>query len=213
MKIKVCGMKDPGEIQQLKQLGVDYAGLIFFEGSKRFVEYTDKTLSSFLFPIEIKKIGVFVNEDPELVKRICVEFDLYAVQLHGDENAKVCSELRQFTRVIKAFRIKEKEAVDELVKPFMQVSDYFLFDNGNGGFGGTGKKFNWNCLQSATIGKPFFLSGGIGPGDAELLKSFHHPFLEGVDLNSRFETQPARKNISMLESFICELRKTRDYEG
>ena len=52
---------------------------------------------------------------------------------------------------------------------------------------------------------PFMLSGGIGPDDAERLRTFHHPRWMGIDLNSRFETAPGLKDIDKLNTFLAQL--------
>ena len=104
--------------------------------------------------------------------------------------------------MIKIFRLSGNENIDELVKPFKDVCDYFLFDTGTEQFGGSGKKFDWSVLQQAIIQKPFFLSGGIGPDDVAEIKSFNHPFLFAVDVNSRFEMEPGLKDMEMVKKFV-----------
>ncbi len=113
----------------------------------------------------IKKIGVFVNEDFEMIKKIIDDYNLYAVQLHGDETKEFCFELMNNTKVIKVFRLKGEENIDQLVQPFQNACHYYMFDTANSisperrekeEYGGTGRKFNWNILQNAKINKPFF---------------------------------------------------------
>jgi phosphoribosylanthranilate isomerase len=74
-------------------------------------------------------------------------------------------------------------------------------------YGGTGEKFNWELLKKSNLKKPFFLSGGISRNDTEALKRFTHPFFYGVDVNSRFETQPGIKDLKLVKEFIQDLRK------
>ena len=130
------------------------------------------------------------------------------VQLHGDETASFCSRISNRIKVIKAFRILDVEAnIDWLVKEYDEVCDYYLFDKANAGlYGGTGEKFNWNLLENSMIGKPFFLSGGISSEDAEALKTFHHPFFYGVDVNSRFEIEPGIKDMTLIKEFVRQLK-------
>jgi phosphoribosylanthranilate isomerase len=82
----------------------------------------------------------------------------------------------------------------------------FLFDTEGAGYGGTGKKFNWNILKGEKVRKPFFLSGGIQPEDVELLKEFaNDPVakdLFAVDINSKFEIAPGLKNIDIISAFV-----------
>ena len=86
-------------------LGTDYAGLIFYEGSKRFAEPKLRTQKTEINNMQIKKIGVFVNADYETVLKTITDYNLYAVQLHGDETDEFCLELMDKTKVIKVFRI------------------------------------------------------------------------------------------------------------
>jgi phosphoribosylanthranilate isomerase len=76
-------------------------------------------------------------------------------------------------------------------------------------YGGTGRKFDWNRLKGIRVGKPFFLSGGIEPGDAGLVKAFmKDPVAKDlmvVDINSRFEMAPGIKDMGKVQQFITEL--------
>jgi len=110
--------------------------------------------------------------------------------------------------VIKAFRISGDEDIDELVAPYDAVCDYYLFDTGGlqESIGGTGKQFDWSILSKAKIEKPFFLSGGIGPEDADKLKKFRHPDFYAVDINSKFEKEPGVKDMAKLLQFKQSLK-------
>ena len=200
-------MKDSSQVKTLDRLKADYCGLIFYEGSKRWVGKPNEIFRGDLDKTAIKKIGVFVNEDPRQVVKIAADYHLYAVQLHGNESPDYCRDVRKTIKVIKVFRLEEGNDADELVLPFMDVADYFLFDNGKGGYGGSGEKFNWDDLRKAKINKPFFLSGGIGPADVALVKSFEHPFLFAIDINSRFEISPGVKDMDKLEVFINAVKE------
>ena len=72
--------------------------------------------------------------------------------------------------------------------------------------GGNGHKFDWSVLETYQGKTPFLLSGGIGLEDVESIKSFHHPSCIGIDLNSRFESEPGFKDITKLREFIKQLR-------
>ena len=209
MKIKVCGNTDLMQLQKLNELGIDYAGLIFYEQSPRYVskKITGKEVKN--LDLNIEKVGVFVNaSEYEIMKRI-EDFGLDIVQLHGDETASFCNRISDHIKVIKAFRIADFDTnINWLVKEYDEVCDYYLFDKGSAGlYGGTGEKFHWDLLEKATIGKPFFLSGGIAINDVEALKQFVHPFFYGVDVNSKFETMPGIKNIELVKQFKNELKK------
>lgn len=208
MKVKVCGNTDLHQLQQLDQLNIDYAGLIFYEQSPRFVsnKLCGKEIKE--LQLSLRKVGVFVNaNEDEIMKRVD-EFGLDMIQLHGDETATFCSRISNQIKVIKAFRIADTDTnIDWLVNEYDEVCDYYLFDKGSAGlYGGTGEKFRWNLLENAGINKPFFLSGGIERSDALALKKFRHPFFYGVDVNSRFEISPGIKNMDIVSEFIGELQ-------
>ena len=123
------------------------------------------------------------------------------MQLHGDETPGLAGALREIVAVVKVFRLTGEENIGELVKSYQDACDYYLFDTATKGFGGSGKQFDWGVLKSATINKPFFLSGGIGAADAELLKNFAHPGFFAADVNSRFETAPGVKDMELIKAF------------
>lgn len=209
MNIKVCGITEMKQLQQLDGLDIDFAGLIFYKESPRYIG--DKISKEDLkrADLDLKKVGVFVN--PEMIEVLDAidEYGLDAVQLHGDESPEMCEDLSSEVEVIKAFRIKEDVTdIDALVAAYDAVCDYYLFDKAiDNSFGGTGKQFDWSVLTKAKIEKPFFLSGGIGVEDAVKIKAFKHPDFFGVDINSQFEKSPGVKDMGMVLQFKQALKK------
>ena len=138
------------------------------------------------------------------------ECRLHMVQLHGDETPKYCEKIADYVSVVKAFRLSDNDNVDWMIRPFMDMCDMFMFDTMGSGYGGTGKKFDWTILKTSSIGKPFFLSGGIEPTDVGLVKEFmKDPVAKDllvIDINSRFELAPGVKDLSKVKQFICELK-------
>ena len=206
MKIKVCGITSIEQLQALQKLDIDYAGMIFYEGSKRYAKEKLAGSELEIRNIKIKKIGVFVNADFDFISKTIVDFGLNAVQLHGDETDEFCMDLMDQTTVIKVFRIADQTDIDALVEPFKNACHYYLFDTDTTMYGGSGKQFDWNILQNAKIDKPFFLSGGIGPADAEKISDFKHFCLYAVDVNSRFEASPGIKDLIAIKQFSKELK-------
>ena len=106
-------------------------------------------------------------------------------------------------------RLSDDDSIKWMTDPFMDVSDMFMFDTTGAGYGGTGKKFDWNMLKGHDIGKPFFLSGGIQPDDIHALKEFAaEPVakeLFAIDINSKFESSPGVKEMDKVGKFIREL--------
>lgn len=204
MKIKVCGITTISQLQELDAMGVDYAGLIFYARSPRYVLSKLKSKEVASLKMTTKKVGVFVNASEADITTQIELYHLDLVQLHGNETPAFCKHVSKLAKVIKAFRIGEGSTpIDWMIKPYQEDCDFFLFDHGSAGiYGGTGTKFNWDLLETAIIEKDFFLSGGIAPGDAEPVKEFSHPYFYGVDVNSKFETEPGIKNMEAVKEFV-----------
>lgn len=209
MNIKVCGITSLKQLQQLDGLDVDFAGLIFYKQSPRYVgdklnkdEIADTDL-------DIKKVGVFVNAEYEEIMRTVEDYNLDIVQLHGDESPYLCEQVSNEIEVIKAFRVDDTsdKSIDYMVQDYDEVCDYYIFDAAaKNSFGGNGTKFNWKKISESKIEKPFFLSGGIAPDDGALIRTFMHPDFYGVDLNSRFEKEPGVKDMGLVLQFIHSMK-------
>ena len=200
--IKVCGMREGGNIREVEALGIDMMGFIFWPKSSRYVSEQPEYL-----PTKCKRVGVFVDEDIETIKKIADDYALDFIQLHGHESPELISHLSSLTShlsLIKAFNIATTEDL-KATEPYEGTANYFLFDTKGKSVGGNGEKFDWSVLEAYHGDTPFLLSGGIGPNDAERVKAFHHPKCIGIDLNSKFEDEPALKNIQQLKTFIEQL--------
>lgn len=207
MKIKICGMRDPENMKEVIRLIPDFIGFIFYPKSRRFVGHDFPPINTQLVPDDIKKVGVFVNESIEQVLKKAEKYLLDFVQLHGGESPDYCQELKsRGIRIIKVFSIEDSFNV-ETIQSYLKAADLFLFDTKTAGYGGSGKKFNWDMLESLVIHKPFLLSGGIGPEDDEHVKKIDHPDFAGVDVNSRFELEPGLKNSELLQSFMQKINE------
>jgi len=197
-------MKYTANREEVEKLDVDMLGYIFFSASKRFVGDHPE---SGLFQSKKPKVGVFVNENAFEILGLAKNFGFEYIQLHGKENPKTCGMLKkQGLKIIKAFSVDDAFNFDT-TEPFEKVVDFLLFDTKTKLHGGSGEKFNWSILEKYTGHRPFFLSGGIGPDDAESIKKMNHPKLTGLDLNSGFEDQPGLKNIDSLKQFITGLKQ------
>ena len=210
MQVKVCGITQLKQLQQLDGLDIEVAGLIFYPESPRYMKDLIDPKALRDADLDIKKTGVFVNPGYEEVMKAIDEYMLDAVQLHGDESPAFCKKLADKTELIKAFRMgpATEKSVDEVVAPYDEVCDYYLFDTGGPreSLGGTGKSFDWDIVRNARIEKPFFLSGGISPEDVTKIKSFQHPDFFAIDINSKFEITPGVKDMAKVLGFIKALK-------
>ena len=206
LKVKVCGMKVPSNIEEIAALGVDYMGFIFSKESKRFVGKDFDPVHLNLLHPPTQATGIFINEYlPNLLDKVdFYHFD--AVQLHGDETAEYCRKLRNALpdlEIIKAFSV-DSEFDFAALQPYTDSVTYFLFDKKGDARGGNGEHFDWKILERYTLTTPYFLSGGISLEDAEAIRSASEgsSLLVGIDLNSRFEKEMAVKDVSRVSQFI-----------
>jgi len=208
-RIKVCGMTNLDQMHELGDMGVQFAGMIFYHKSPRFVMRHLKGNDVKRAKLKVFKVGVFVNAPYDEVMNHIDNFGLDMVQLHGDETPHYCSKLSDYISVIKAFRITEDCNVEWKTRNFYGDTDMYMFDTDGAGYGGTGRKFNWDKLKGVDIHKPFFLSGGIEPGDVGNIKEFlSEPVsknLFSLDLNSKFETSPGVKDMEKVRSFVKQM--------
>ena len=212
-------MRDAENIRAVAQLDIDLMGFVFFPKSPRYVledpgfaeRMQLKTMGGTCRMPE--KVGVFVDEMPQNIITAAYYYGLHVIQLHGKETREFCENLRLTldpdicpgVKIIKALSIKEPSDVDRY-KAYEGAVDSFLFDTRCPTAGGSGKQFDWSVLDRYDGDTPFFLSGGIGPDDVARVKSFSHPRLDGIDLNSRFEISPALKDVEKLRAFIRHIR-------
>jgi phosphoribosylanthranilate isomerase len=209
-RIKVCGMTLPEQVNALDEMGVDLAGFIFYEKSPRYVKKKINAATMKKTGGRIAKVGVFVNMDYEELMRTVEEYRLDMVQLHGDESERFCERVANYVTVIKAFRLSDNDPIEWMLRPYHEGCDMYMFDTLGSGYGGTGKKFDWNVLKGIVLNKLFLLSGGIEPGDEDKLIEFaaepNAKKLFAIDINSKFEITPGVKNIERVQDFVNKLR-------
>ena len=202
MKLKICGMREPENIEAIAALAPDYLGFIFWAPSSRYVSQSTPSLAE-----EIKKTGVFVDATLDYIETIIKEHQLHAVQLHGNETSAYCKQIQHLgVEVIKTFSIQNDFDFSEL-KPYEKSCDFFLFDTKGELPGGNGYCFDWYTLKAYPSEKPFFLSGGIGIENVEELKKLLKTNLPlyAIDVNSKFESAPGIKKVNELKQFKNEL--------
>ena len=201
LKLKVCGMRNSANINELIEVQPDFIGFIFHEKSPRNVS------DNIIIPTSdnIHRVGVFVNKSVEFIKEKKEQYKLDYIQLHGSESPEFCNEIKNIgAGIIKAFNISEDFNFSNL-KDYESHCDYFLFDAFGRNAGGNGITFNWDLLNNYQGKIPFLLSGGIDETMADSIKKNKHPQFTGIDINSGFETEPALKNIEKIKTFKNEL--------
>ena len=212
-------MRDADNIRDISALGVDMIGLIFYPPSPRYVQQfssgagiiPDYAPDMGKTPL---RVGVFVDDMPQNIVTRVYNYKLDYIQLHGNEPRETLEDLRATIdpdikpkiKIIKAISVSSAEDIKKY-KEYVGAADLFLFDTKCKTVGGSGEQFDWQVLQAYDGDVPFLLSGGIGPDDAERIKNFHHPKCIGIDLNSKFEIEPALKDVEKLKQFLVKVKK------
>lgn len=201
MIVKVCGLREGGNIRAVEAAGADWFGFIFHRPSPRFVA----DVPSYM-PQRGKRIGVFVKATAGEMLREARRFGLDGVQLY-EATPQLCATMRsEGLIVVKALAAQGN--LDAAAQPFAGTADYLLFDTPAPSYGGSGRRFPTALLQSYTLPVPFLLSGGIDEAAAGEIIALRHPSLAGVDINSRFETAPALKDAEAVSRFIKAIKTT-----
>lgn len=208
VKIKICGITNDKDALWATNLGADYLGFNFYKESPRKIspELAKKIITS--LPPFVTSVGVFVNEEIKTVLKIVKKCNLSLVQLHGEETAEYCFQLKSKvqnpnSKIIKAFRIRDERSL-EVIPQYLEKVDYFLLDTYVEGVeGGTGEIFNWDLAvktKELISSKPIFLAGGLTPENVQGAIKRVQPY--AVDVASSVERLPRRKDYEKMKSFI-----------
>ena len=198
MKIKLCGLTRPCDIEAVNELQPDYIGFVFAKKSRRYVSPEKaEELKAMLAP-GIQAVGVFVNEEPAQIAALFEAGTIDVAQLHGQESETEIRRLRELTDypLIQAFRIDTEQDVE---RANASTADYVLLDSGAGG---TGTVFDWDLLQA--IRRPYFLAGGLDTENLGTVKAKLNPY--GVDVSSGIETG-GYKDKEKMTAFVAAARK------
>lgn len=219
-------MREPENIRAVEELGVDMIGFIFVPQSKRYVrmissnagilpDYADErqnetSAAGKKAPL---RVGVFVDDMPQNIITRIYNYNLDYVQLHCDESAVMIDNLRRSVdpdihkglKIIKAISVASENDVKRW-REYEGHADMLLFDTKGDEAGGNGRHFDWELLNAYDGNIPFLLSGGIDIDDALEIRKINNPMFAGVDINSRFETEPAVKDVEKIRNFIRLLK-------
>lgn len=197
-KIKLCGLSRPQDIETANKLRPDYVGFVFAPKSRRYVPPERAAKLKRLLDPGILAVGVFVREEPLVIRKILEAGIIDVIQLHGGENREDIRRLREFTDkpIIQAFRIDGQQ---DIVRARESRGDFILLDSGNGG---TGTAFDWKL--AGKIGRPYFLAGGLEADNVASAVRTLHPY--GVDVSSGIETDGV-KDESKMAAFVAAVRK------
>ena len=201
-KIKICGLTRTEDIDVVNEFMPDYIGFVFAKSRRQVSAEQAKELKNKLRPA-IKAVGVFVNEKPENIAEIANQGIIDLIQIHGDEDAAYCAQLRKLTQapIIKVVRVERE---DDLAGIEEFDCDYYLFDTlSSKDYGGTGKAFDHSILYNKGIKKPFFVAGGLKQDNVAAVIEVIKPF--GVDASGGVETDGI-KDANKIKEFIKQGR-------
>jgi phosphoribosylanthranilate isomerase len=197
-KVKICGLRRPEDIKAVNRVLPDFIGFVFAP-SKRKVEAKTAAMLKELLDPRIKAVGVFVNENIDVVSALYLNHSVDFIQLHGDEDGAYILRLKEKCGcpVIKAV------SVGDSLPPLPAEADYLLFDTFSARRGGTGRAFDWNILKHYR-GLPYFLAGGLSPDNISDVFERLSPFC--VDVSSGVETD-GLKDMEKIEKFVRLVRR------
>ncbi|MCL1963934.1 MAG: phosphoribosylanthranilate isomerase [Firmicutes bacterium] len=197
-KVKICGLRRPEDVDAVNRSMPDFAGFVFAARSRRRVDEATAAMLKERLDGRIKAVGVFVNQELEMIAGLCQKGVIDWVQLHGDEDAGYIGRLRERCggRIVKAI------GIGGTLPPLPEGADYLLFDTASSQRGGIGKAFDWRVLK-AYAGPPYFLAGGLSPANVgDALRSLA-PFC--VDVSSGVETD-GFKDAEKIDAFVRLVR-------
>lgn len=203
VRVKICGITNLQDASMAVELGVDALGFIFAPSPRQVAPEEAHEIIRDIPPL-VKTIGVFVDENPVVIRQIIRFCGLDLVQLHGDESPDVCNEL--MPRAIKAFRLKDKTSLSVIPAYQGRVRAILLDTYSAEKKGGTGKSFDWEIASRARqMGIPTILSGGLGLHNIEMAIGTAKPF--AVDINSGIEERPGKKDPFLMKEVMEKIEK------
>lgn len=202
MKVKVCGITNLEDAKLCCDLGADALGFIFYEKSKRYINFEDASLIVGELPAFVSKVGVFVNEEATTVNHIAQSVGLTHVQLHGNEDQLHIDKINH--PVIKAFRVSDNFDYETL--NYYSGCTILLDTFSEKEIGGTGLTFNWETIPTDLRSK-VILAGGISEKNIETIYNTITP--QAVDISSSLESETGKKDEAKLKNFFNIVNKLR----
>ncbi|MDC1427079.1 phosphoribosylanthranilate isomerase, partial [Rhodospirillaceae bacterium] len=191
---------------------VTHLGFIFYPPSPRSVTPQQAGHAAILSPNRIKRVGVFVDPNDELITEVIENLSPHILQLHGTETPSRISKIREKFNlpIMKAIKVDSEKDM-ESIRQYNDCSDIFLFDAKpplaaqNSLPGGNGVSFDWSLLKSFKSEKPWFLSGGINLSNIK--DALKVTGSNAVDVSSGVEDKPGIKNIKKIEQFMQKVKE------
>ena len=199
--IKLCGFKNIDDIIFATSLDINYLGMIFVENLPRSIDiHTDIKATTICKEKNIKSVGVFLNQNTDIVDKILSKVDLDVLQLHGTEDI---TDYRIFKKdIIKTLHVS-KDSVFMSENLDFENTDFLLDASSENLQGGSGKCFDWNILNDVPVEK-LFIAGGLKPDNILDLLSKYLP--KCVDVSSGIENKIGHKDHNLMSDFVDKIR-------
>jgi phosphoribosylanthranilate isomerase len=190
MRVKICGITNYEDATIAIENGADALGFIFYPNSPRYITPKEAKAICALLPPFVQKIGVFVNESPKTIDKICKKVKLNLAQLHFEVDEDFISKLK--TPHLKVIRAKEKSDISKY------EGEYRLIDAFVKNFGGEGKSVDLSWFDGVDCSK-IILAGGLNATMLDAIKRFG---FYGVDVNSGVEASHGKKDAQKIDEFL-----------
>ncbi len=199
-RVKFCGLRHKDDIAEAVALGVDALGFVFYEPSSRCVAPEDAATLTRAVPAFLTRVGLFVNENAETIKRIFEIARLNLIQYHGEESPEFCDSVG--LPYIKAFRVQQDMDIRGAMDRYPNASGFLLDAYVKGQPGGTGERFDWGLIPRSYA--PIILAGGLTPDNAKDAIEQVAPW--ALDVSGGIESKPGRKDPDKMARFMDACR-------
>ena len=200
-QVKICGITNKDDAMAAAHCGAAALGFIFYPSSPRYIKPKDAKKIISDLPDRLIKVGVFVNEKEDEIKRVMEYCALDMIQLHGDEKSSFCRKFLAY-RIIKAVELKNEKDLNHALNYNVAV---LLVDSRHAGlYGGTGRKANWELALRLKDKKPFILSGGLN--EKNIAEALREVAPVALDINSGVESEPGKKDHKKLARIFDIIR-------
>jgi phosphoribosylanthranilate isomerase len=195
--VKICGITNVEDGLHAAACGANALGFVFYPRSPRAVSLEQAAAICHELPLQVARVGVFVDAPAEEVAEAIARCGLNIAQFHGQESPEYCVQFGIMS--MKAFRVRDQASLEPL--PRYATSAWLLDAFSPAGLGGTGERFDWDLARDARKwNTPIFLAGGLTPDN--VAEAIRHVVPFGVDVSSGVEASPGRKDPARVRAFI-----------
>jgi phosphoribosylanthranilate isomerase len=208
VEAKICGLSTPETVDAAVEAGAGFVGFVAFPRSPRHIGSLDLLRSlGARVPKSVTRVGLFVDADDALIDARLATGAIDMLQLHGAETAERVAALKARTGkpVIKAIKVAAPTDVERGIATYAGVADRLMFDAADGTLpGGNARAFDWTFLSGRTVPLPWFLAGGLNPGN--VAEAVRVTGARAVDVSSGVEATRGVKSAELIRAFLGAVR-------